>query len=196
MLHFEWVEYGYFFIANTIETKDDEFWDYDKQIDLEAFNSRTLYDTLSKQSRSVTNTIGKHKDEVWFMNTYTTNQIILYILYNSLILKIFIINLYAGILKRMFLSFSLQTKQMYNRIANQTESLKGLWAAKMNLKGKASMATDEDLVSYENKLEALEIELERRRDIGRRFEAILNKQKELMLDDEHGREKHQVCTCS
>lgn len=53
-----------FFIANTIETKDDEFWDYDKQIDLEAFNSRTLYDTLSKQSRSVTNTIGKHKDEV------------------------------------------------------------------------------------------------------------------------------------
>lgn len=127
------------------------------------------------------------------MNTYTTNQIILY---NSLISKIFIINLYADILKRMFLSFSLQTKQMYNRIANQTESLKGLWAAKMNLKGKASMATDEDLVSYENKLEALEIELERRRDIGRRFEAILNKQKELMLDDEHGREKHQVCTCS
>lgn len=50
--------------ANTIETKDDEFWDYDKQVDLEAFNSRTLYDTLSKQSRAVTNTIGKHKDEV------------------------------------------------------------------------------------------------------------------------------------
>ena len=127
------------------------------------------------------------------MNTYTTNQIILY---NSLISKIFITNLYLGILKRMFLSLSLQTKQMYNRIANQTESLKGLWAAKMNLKGKASMATDEDLVSYENKLEALEIELERRRDIGRRFEAILNKQKELMMDDEQGREKHQVCTCS
>lgn len=102
MLHFEWIEYGYFFIANTIETKDDEFWDYDKQIDLEAFNSRTLYDTLSKQSRSVTNTIGKHKDEVWFMNTYTTNQIILY---NSLISKIFITNLYLGILKRMFSSF-------------------------------------------------------------------------------------------
>ncbi|XP_062603182.1 uncharacterized protein LOC134264959 [Saccostrea cucullata] len=133
--------------ANTIETRNDEFWDYDKQIDLEAFNCRTLYDTLSKQSRTVTNTIGKHKDE---------------------------------------------TKQMYNRIANQTESLKGLWAAKMNLKGKASMATDEDLVCYENKLEALEIELERRRDIGRRFEAILNKERELMMEDEYGREKHQV----
>lgn len=88
--------------------------------------------------------------------------------------------------------YYLQTKQMYNRIANQAESLKGLWAAKMNLKGKASMATDEDLVSYDNKLEALEIELERRRDIGRRFEAILNKQKELMMEDEQGREKHQV----
>ena len=82
---------------------------------------------------------------------------------------------------------------MYNRIANQNESLRGLWAAKMNLKGKAAMATNEDLVGYESKLEALEIELERRRDVGRRFEAILQKQKELMADDEKGRENHQVC---
>ena len=52
------------FKADAIETKEDEFWDYDKQVDLEAFNSRTLYDTLSKQSRAVTQTIGKHKDEV------------------------------------------------------------------------------------------------------------------------------------
>lgn len=94
--------------------------------------------------------------------------------------------------KMSLILYYLQTKQMYNRIANQAESLKGLWAAKMNLKGKASLATDEDLVSYENKLEALEIELERRRDIGRRFEAILNKQKELMMEDEQGRERHQV----
>lgn len=66
--HFSWRELKktvwFFSTANTIETKDDEFWDYDKQVDLEAFNSRTLYDTLSKQSRAVTNTIGKHKDEV------------------------------------------------------------------------------------------------------------------------------------
>lgn len=53
-----------FIKANTIETKTDEFWDYDKQVDLEAFRAKTLYDTLSKQSRSVTQTIGKQKDEV------------------------------------------------------------------------------------------------------------------------------------
>lgn len=45
----------------------------------------------------------------------------------------------------------------------------------MNLKGKVLLVIDEDFVSYENKLEVLEIELERRRDIGRRFEVILNK---------------------
>jgi hypothetical protein len=81
---------------------------------------------------------------------------------------------------------------MYSRISNQTESLKGLWAAKMNLKGKAALATDEDLASYERKLEALEIELERRRDVGRRFEAVLDRQVKLMEEDEQCREKHQV----
>lgn len=45
----------------------------------------------------------------------------------------------------------------------------------MNLKGKVLLVIDEDFVSYENKLEVLEIELEWRRDIGRRFEVILNK---------------------
>lgn len=106
-------------------------------------------------------------------------------------LSILIFALFFNLKNKMPFIYT-QTKQMYNRIANQTESLKGLWAAKMNLKGKASMATDEDLVNYENKLEALEIELERRRDVGRRFEAILNKQKELMMEDELGREKHQA----
>ena len=60
--------------------KNDEFWDYDRQVDLEGFSTKHLYDTLSKQSRSVTQSIGQHKDKV---------------------------------------------KQMYQRIANQTESLKG-----------------------------------------------------------------------
>lgn len=81
---------------------------------------------------------------------------------------------------------------MYNRIANQNESLKGLWAAKMNLKGKAALATDEDLAEYDRKLSALEFELERRKDVGRRFEAVLRRQQELMEDDEKNREKHQV----
>lgn len=134
-------------LASAVEVKNDEFWDYDRQVDLESFNVKTLYDTLSKQSRSVTQTIGKHKDEM---------------------------------------------KQSYQRMANQSESLKGLWAAKMNLSGKCSLATQEDLASYETKLEDLEIELERRKEVGRRFAAILEQQTTLMTDDEKGRENHQV----
>ena len=63
-----------------MEVKNDEFWDYDRQVDLEGFSTKQLYDTLSKQSRGVTQSIGQHKDNV---------------------------------------------KQMYQRIANQSESLKG-----------------------------------------------------------------------
>jgi len=81
---------------------------------------------------------------------------------------------------------------MYQRVANQNESLKGLWAAKMNLKGQAILATDDDLAVYDWKLKALENELERRKDVGRQFEEILIRQKELMIDDEKCREKHQV----
>jgi hypothetical protein len=74
----------------------------------------------------------------------------------------------------------LQVKNMYQRVANQNESLKGLWAAKMNLKGQAILATDDDLAVYDWKLKALENELERRKDVGRQFEEILIRQKELM----------------
>lgn len=49
---------------------------------------------------------------------------------------------------------------MYNRIVNQVEFFKGFWVVKMNLKGKVLLVIDEDFVSYENKLEVLEIELE------------------------------------
>lgn len=81
---------------------------------------------------------------------------------------------------------------MYQRVANQNESLKGLWAAKMNLKGPGVLATDGDIEVYDEKLRALENELERRKDVGRQFEEILIRQKELMTDDETCREKHQV----
>ena len=50
--------------GDVIEQQDDDFWDYDKQADLEGFSSKTVYDTLAKQSRDVTQTIGKQKDEV------------------------------------------------------------------------------------------------------------------------------------
>ena len=44
--------------------KSDEFWDYDRQLDLEAFNSHTLYDVLSRQARDVTRNLGEQKDQV------------------------------------------------------------------------------------------------------------------------------------
>ena len=54
----------YVYSGEVIEQQDDDFWDYDKQVDLEAFSSKSVYDTLAKQSRDVTQTIGKQKDEV------------------------------------------------------------------------------------------------------------------------------------
>ena len=83
---------------------------------------------------------------------------------------------------------------MYQRVANQTESLKGLWAAKLNLKGRAGMATPEDMAGYELRLGALEEELQRRKQLGGRFESTLGRLKDLMLTDEKHREEHQVCS--
>lgn len=42
-------------------------------------------------------------------------------------------------------------KQLYNKITGQAESLKGLWVAKLNLKGRSALATAMDLQSYDNK---------------------------------------------
>ena len=44
-----------------------------------------------------------------------------------------------------------QAKQLYQKINHQTESLKGLWIAKLNLRGRAAMATPEDLRAFEAK---------------------------------------------
>ena len=44
--------------------KSDEFWDYEKQVDLEAFSSNEFYSILSKQSRDVTSSIARQKDQV------------------------------------------------------------------------------------------------------------------------------------
>ena len=81
---------------------------------------------------------------------------------------------------------------MYQNISNQTDSLKGLWAAKLNLKGTALLATDSDLQSYDWKLDYLERELARRKEVGRQFETVLNRQLSLAEDDEKAREEHQV----
>ena len=47
--------------------------------------------------------------------------------------------------------YYIQVKQLYNKITGQAESLKGLWIAKLNLKGRSALATDEDLLTYEQK---------------------------------------------
>lgn len=52
------------FLASAVEVKGDEFWDYDQQVDLEGFSAPTLYATLATQSKNVTQTLGKQKDEV------------------------------------------------------------------------------------------------------------------------------------
>ena len=44
--------------------KEDEFWDYDQQIDLEGFSVETLHHNLSEQSRKVTGKIDEQKNEV------------------------------------------------------------------------------------------------------------------------------------
>ena len=42
----------------------DEFWDYEKQVDLEDFSCNEFYSILSKQSRDVTSSIARQKDQV------------------------------------------------------------------------------------------------------------------------------------
>jgi hypothetical protein len=44
--------------------RSDEFWDYEKQVDLEAFSCNEFYSILSKQSRDVTSSIARQKDQV------------------------------------------------------------------------------------------------------------------------------------
>ncbi|PIK35706.1 hypothetical protein BSL78_27462 [Apostichopus japonicus] len=137
--------------AADVKVREDEFWDYDKQVDLEAFSSSSLYGELSQQSRTVTGELGKQKEEA---------------------------------------------KSLYQKLFNQSESLKGLWVAKLNLQGKAALASEEDLAAYEAKREQLEMELERRRELGLRLESILKRQTTIMTEDEKAREEHQVAFLS
>ncbi|XP_041030352.1 uncharacterized protein LOC121269651 isoform X1 [Carcharodon carcharias] len=44
--------------------KNDEFWDYEQQIDLEFFNTNTFYQILLKQSLAVSVRLSQHKNEV------------------------------------------------------------------------------------------------------------------------------------
>lgn len=44
-----------------------------------------------------------------------------------------------------------------------------MWAAKLNLQGRASLASTEELAEYERKREETDIELERRKELGEKF---------------------------
>eukprot|EP00079_Xenopus_tropicalis_P037402 XP_017951173.1 PREDICTED: uncharacterized protein LOC105947840 [Xenopus tropicalis] len=44
--------------------EDDEFWDYEQQIDMECFNTQIFYDILLKQSLLVASRLGQLKEEV------------------------------------------------------------------------------------------------------------------------------------
>ena len=83
-------------------------------------------------------------------------------------------------------------KGLYQKVANQNESLKGLWAAKLNLSGNGSRVTQEDMNEYEKRNAQLEDELERRKDLGRKFEKVLIRMREIVESDEKAREEHQV----
>lgn len=50
-----------------IAATSDEFWDYEEQVNLEAFSSSTFYDILLKHSVSVTTRLGQLKEEVNFL---------------------------------------------------------------------------------------------------------------------------------
>ena len=63
--------------------------------------------------------------------------------------------------------------------------------AKLN-SGKTGRATPKDMEDYEAKLRELEAELERRKELGRRFDGALLRMKEIAEADEQAREEHQV----
>ena len=45
--------------------------------------------------------------------------------------------------------YVLQAKALYTKISNETDNLRNLWVAKLNLKGKSEMVSPEDLRAYE-----------------------------------------------
>lgn len=49
---------------NVAEVKGDEFWDYDQQVDMEAFSTKDFYSTLAKQTSDVTAALARQKDQV------------------------------------------------------------------------------------------------------------------------------------
>lgn len=50
--------------SSTSDKHNDNFWDYDRQVDLEAFSSKQLFNELSDQSKHVISTIDSQNEQV------------------------------------------------------------------------------------------------------------------------------------
>lgn len=48
----------------SFQSAKNEFWDYDRQVDIEAFSSKKLYEEISQQSYRVTTAINEQKNQV------------------------------------------------------------------------------------------------------------------------------------
>ena len=83
-------------------------------------------------------------------------------------------------------------KALYTKISNDNESLKGLWAAKLNLKGKGGSVSKEDVAKFDARYKELQSEVERRKDLGKKFDKVLLSIKQISDADEASREEHQV----
>ena len=45
-------------------TQTDDFWDYERQVDLEGFSSKRVYQELADQSHRLTASLGNQKEQV------------------------------------------------------------------------------------------------------------------------------------
>lgn len=64
-------------------------------------------------------------------------------------------------------NININIRPMLNNFLDSCAS--DLWAAKLNLRGRASLATAEELSQYERKKEEMDIELERRKMLGEQY---------------------------
>ena len=66
-------------LIGTDERSGDEFWDYNRQIDLEGFDSHQVYDILLAQSKQATLTLAKQKDEVSILDRPSSSFVVIFL---------------------------------------------------------------------------------------------------------------------
>ena len=73
LISYEGTSDGQVVSLDDVKVKGDEFWDYDQQVDLEAFSTKDFFSTLSKQSSDVTSALAKQKDQVSDLKSGTSD---------------------------------------------------------------------------------------------------------------------------